>query len=93
MGQTCSKGLDLLNNCVNEKKLIQGVVCPCPGAKYMCMIIFSNISETAWPIKAKFCVEPPWEVGKKVYINGTSHMTKIAAMLIYGKNLQKSSTE
>ena len=36
-------------------------------------------------------MEPPWEVGKKVYINGTGHMTKIAAMLIYGKNLQKSS--
>ena len=31
------------------------------------------------------------EVVKTVYINGTGHMTKIAAMLIYGKNLQKSS--
>ena len=30
-------------------------------------------------------MEPPWEVGKKVYINGTGHMTKMAAMLIYGK--------
>ena len=48
-------------------------------------------SETAWPIKAKFRVRPPWGVGKKVYINGTGHMTKMAAMLIYGKNLQKSS--
>ena len=36
-------------------------------------------------MKAKFSVEPPWEVGKKVYINGTGHMTKMAAMLIYGK--------
>ena len=34
-------------------------------------------------------MEPPWEVGKKVYINGTGHMTKMAAMLIYGKNIQK----
>ena len=34
----------------------------------------------------------PWEVGKKVYINGTGHMTKMAAMLIYGKNLQKSNS-
>ena len=24
-------------------------------------------------------------MGKKVYINGTGHMTKMAAMLIYGK--------
>ena len=36
-------------------------------------------------------MEPPWEVERKVYINGTGHMTKIAAMLIYGKNFQKVS--
>ena len=55
---------------------------------------FSNIfsSETAWPIKAKFYVEPPWEGGTKVYINGPGHMTKMAAMPIYGKNLKKSSS-
>ena len=29
--------------------------------------------------------------GKKVYINGPGHVTKMAAMSIYGKNLQKSS--
>ena len=53
----------------------------------------SNIfsSETAWPIKAKFYVEPPWVGGTKVYINGPGHMTKMAAMPIYGKNLKKSS--
>ena len=51
---------------------------------------FSNVfsSETAWPIKAKFYVEPPWEGGTKVYINGPGHMTKMAAMPIYGKNLK-----
>ena len=27
------------------------------------------------------------EVGKKIYINGIGHMTKMAAMPIYGKNL------
>ena len=55
---------------------------------------FSNIfsSETAWPIKAKFYVEPPWEGGTKVCINGPGHMTKMAAMPIYGKNLKKSSS-
>ena len=55
---------------------------------------FSNIfsSETAWPIKAKFYVEPPWEGGTKVYINGPGHMTKMAAMPIYGKNLKISSS-
>ena len=47
--------------------------------------IFS--SETALPIKAKFYVEPPWEGGTKVYINGPGHMTKMAAMPINVKNL------
>ena len=55
------------------------VVCP-PFSK-----IFS--SETAWPIKAKFYVEPPWEGGTKVYIYCPGHMTKMAALPIYGKNL------
>ena len=40
-------------------------------------------SGTAWPIKAKFHVEPPWEGGTKVYINGHGHMTKMAAMPLY----------
>ena len=55
---------------------------------------FSNIfsSETAWQIKAKFYVEPPWEGGTKSFINGPGHMTKMAAMPIYGKNLKKSSS-
>ena len=39
--------------------------------------------ETASPIKAKFYVEPPWQGGKKVYINGPGHMTKMAAVAIY----------
>ena len=52
---------------------------------------FSNIfsSETAWPIKAKFYVEPLWEGRTKVCIKGPGHMTKMAAMPIYGKNLKK----
>ena len=51
---------------------------------------FSNVSsETAWPIKAKFYVEPPWEGGTKVCINCPGHITKMAAMPIYGKNLSE----
>ena len=53
--------------------------------RQQCLNIFS--SETALPIKAKLYVEPPWEGGTKVYINGPGHMTKMAAMPIYGKNL------
>ena len=72
------------------------VVNPCSGIRRRCRRRppFSNVfsSETAWPIKAKFYVEPPLEGGTKVYINGPGHMTKMAAMPIYGKNLKKSSS-
>ena len=34
-------------------------------------------------------MEPPWEEGKKVYINGPVHMTKMAATPIYGKKPSK----
>ena len=33
-------------------------------------------------------MEPPWEGGTKVCINGPGHMTKMAAVPIYGKNLK-----
>ena len=64
------------------------IVYPCSGIHcrcQQCLNIFS--SETALPIKAKFYVEPAWEGGRKVYINGPGHMTKMAAMPIYGKSL------
>ena len=48
--------------------------------------IFS--SETAGPIKVKFHMEPPWDGETKVCSNGPCHMTKMAAMPIYGKNLK-----
>ena len=69
------------------------IVYPCSGVRLSSVRPFtiSNIfsSETAWPIIAKFYVEPPWEGGTKVYINGPGHMTKMAAMPIYGKNPSK----
>ena len=48
---------------------------------------------TTRPVRSptKVYVEPPWEVEKKAYVNGTGHMTKMVAMLIYGKNFQKLS--
>ena len=49
--------------------------------------IFS--SETAWPIKVKFHMAPPWDGRTKVCSNGPGHMTKMAAMPIYVKNLKK----
>ena len=56
------------------------VVCP------QCSYIFS---ETAWPIKAKFYVEPPWVGGTKFCSRHLGHMTKMAATPIYGKNPSK----
>ena len=50
---------------------------------------FSNNSETAWRIKAKFHVEPPGEEGTKVYINDEGHTTKMAAMLYMVKTFKK----
>ena len=45
---------------------------------------FSSI--TTWPIRAKFHMEPPWDRKTKDCSNGLGHMTKMAAMPIYGKN-------
>ena len=54
---------------------------------------FSNIpSETTGSIEAKFHMEPPWDGETEVYSNGPDHMTKMAAMPLYGKNLKKSSS-
>ena len=46
-------------------------------------------SETACRIKAKFYVEPPWIGGTKFCPLHLGHMTKMAAMPIYGKNPSK----
>ena len=60
----------------------------------VCMSTFSNIffSETTGLIEAKFHMEPPWDEGMKVCSNDPGHMTKVAVMPIYSKNLKKSSS-
>ena len=45
-------------------------------------------SQTNWMIKFKFYVEPPWVVALKFCSQYLVHMTKMAAMHIYGKTLQ-----
>ena len=67
----------------------QGELIVYPSSRRPSVVPFSKIfsSETAWPIKAKFYMAPPWEGGTKVYINGPGHMTKMTAMPIYGKKL------
>ena len=54
----------------------------------VCVSTFSNIfsSETTVPIEIKFYVEPSWGGGTKVCSNSLGHMTKMAAMSVYGKN-------
>ena len=49
-------------------------------------------SETTGPIATKFHIQPPGPLGKKSCSNGLGHMTNMAAMPIYGKNLKKSSS-
>ena len=49
-------------------------------------------SETTVPIPTKFHLQPPGPLGKKNCSNGLGHMTNMAAMPIYGKNLKKSSS-
>ena len=48
-------------------------------------------SETNGPMELKFHMETPKNGGIKVCSNGPGHMTKMAAMPIYGKNPLKIS--
>ena len=87
---------DLLAH-LSRRLIVELIVYTCSGVRRCCCCHchspFSNIfsSVTAWPIKAKLYVEPLWERGTKVCVNGLGYMTKMAAMPIYGKNLDKSS--
>ena len=60
----------------------------------VCLVnIFKQFSsETTGLIEAKFHVEPPWDGRTKICSNRHGHMTKLAAMPIYGKNFKKSSS-
>ena len=50
-------------------------------------------SETTGLIATKVHIQPPGPLGKKSCSNGLGHMTNMAAMPIYGKNLKKSSSQ
>ena len=56
----------------------------------MMLSTFSNIfsSETTWPIETKFQVKPSWDGETKFCSKGPGQMTKMAAMLIYDKNVK-----
>ena len=76
----------LLSRLSPQRLIGELIVYPCSGVRRRCCCRrppFSNVfsSENALPIK--------W---MKVYINGQGHMTKMAAMPIYGKNLKNYSS-
>ena len=48
--------------------------------------------ENARPIEARFHMKPPWDERTKACSNGPGHLTNMAAMLIYGKNLKEPSS-
>ena len=78
------------------------IVYPCSGIRPSSSVVHLSVVrpqfQTSSPLKPlgqskpNFYVEPPWEGGTKVCINGPGHMTKMATMPIYGKNLKKSSS-
>ena len=53
-----------------------------PSSSTMLRQLFS---ETAWPIKVKLYIEPPWIGGTKFCSRRVGNMTKMAATPIYGK--------
>ena len=48
---------------------------------------FSNFFSLETPMPTEAHMEPPWDGGMKVSTIGLCHMTKMATMSIYGKNL------
>ena len=58
----------------------------CPRSLRSTFLNFFSL-ETARQIKPKFHVDPPWDGVMKVSTNDLCHMTKMAAMSKYGKNL------
>ena len=60
---------------------------------YVCMCVCQHFHTTSplkplGRLKQNFIMEPPWDGETKVCSNGAGHMTKMAAMPIYGKNLK-----
>ena len=51
------------------------------------MTILNISSEATGLIVTKFHIEPLWAEGRNVCSDSPSHMTNMAAMPVYGKNL------
>ena len=55
-------------------------------------VVRPQFQTTSGPIATKFHILPPGPLGKTNSSNGLGHMTNMAAMPIYSKNLKKSSS-
>ena len=74
-----------------KKNGSQGLVCPTPR-EYACTLQkYSKIlSETAWPVKAKFYM-PHLEKGKtNVFINNPGHMTKMPILCLNPSKISRT---
>ena len=76
----------IVYSCSSVRPSSYGVVLRTSSSSTISNIFFS---ETAWPIKGKFYVEPPWEGGTKFCSRQLGHVTKMAATPINGKNPSK----
>ena len=59
-----------------------------PSVRRPSTILNDFSSKTTRPIATKFHIQPPGPLGKKSCSNGLGHMTNMAAMPIYNKNLK-----
>ena len=59
---------------------------PRPKFDHLCFGIENVTWLSTGPFEAKLHIEPLWDGGMKVCLNGPGHMTKMAVIPIYGKN-------
>ena len=64
----------------------------CPRSLRFNIFNFLFLKNTR-PFEAKFHMEPPCDVGMKMFSNVPCHMIKMPSRPIYDKNLQKSLSE
>ena len=74
----------------SEKNWTMGLVGPTLGQCTCILPLYSKIfTKMAWPVKVNFYGKHLYEEGTNVFINKPGHMTKMATISIYSKNLSK----
>ena len=74
---------------INTRFIFKKNVCPCPGAIYLYKTIifkhnflFNHLANQS-QIKAKFLVEPPWEVGAYIFKDGRHAHICLKTLKVY----------